>query len=100
VLVGGDGPTVLDRVLAFGDAWFPNYRGDETIFDRIDELRSRADRPIEVQMLSVPSDPAVLERMERAGVRRANHWLPSGSRSTVEPALKQWENAISQFTGE
>jgi hypothetical protein len=51
-------------------------------------------------MLSVPSDPAVLERMERAGVRRANHWLPSGSRSTVEPALKQWENAISQFTGE
>jgi alkanesulfonate monooxygenase SsuD/methylene tetrahydromethanopterin reductase-like flavin-dependent oxidoreductase (luciferase family) len=26
VLVGGDGPTVLDRVLAFGDAWFPNYQ--------------------------------------------------------------------------
>ena len=25
VLVGGLGPTVLDRVLAFGDAWFPNY---------------------------------------------------------------------------
>ena len=25
VLVGGDGPDVLDRVLAFGDGWFPNY---------------------------------------------------------------------------
>ena len=25
ILVGGTGPTVLDRVLAFGDAWFPNY---------------------------------------------------------------------------
>ena len=25
VLVGGEGPTVLDRVLAFGDAWMPNY---------------------------------------------------------------------------
>ncbi len=27
ILVGGDGPTVLERVLAFGDAWFPNYAG-------------------------------------------------------------------------
>ena len=25
MLVGGNGPNVLDRVLAFGDAWFPNY---------------------------------------------------------------------------
>jgi alkanesulfonate monooxygenase SsuD/methylene tetrahydromethanopterin reductase-like flavin-dependent oxidoreductase (luciferase family) len=25
VLVGGNGPTVLDRVQAFGDAWFPSY---------------------------------------------------------------------------
>ncbi|HEY6788086.1 MAG TPA: TIGR03619 family F420-dependent LLM class oxidoreductase, partial [Trebonia sp.] len=25
ILVGGDGRTVLDRVLAFGDAWTPNY---------------------------------------------------------------------------
>ncbi len=99
VLVGGDGPTVLDRVLAFGDAWFPNYRGDEVIFERINELRSRADRPIEVQMLSAPADPAVLERIERAGVRRASHWLPSGPRSTVERALDQWEDAIGKFIG-
>jgi probable F420-dependent oxidoreductase len=99
ILVGGDGPTVLDRVLAFGDAWFPNYRGDEAMFDRIDELRSRADRPIDVHVMSAPSDPAMFERLERAGVRRANHWLPSGPRSTVERALDQWENAIGQFTG-
>ena len=25
ILVGGNGPGVLDRVLAFGDAWFPNH---------------------------------------------------------------------------
>ncbi|MGH3670029.1 MAG: TIGR03619 family F420-dependent LLM class oxidoreductase [Pseudonocardiaceae bacterium] len=98
VLVGGDGPTVLDRVLAFGDAWFPNY-GGEGIFDRITELRARADRPIEVHMMATPADPAVLERMEQAGVRRANHWLPSGSRGTVERALGQWERAIGEFIG-
>ncbi|MGH3936596.1 MAG: LLM class F420-dependent oxidoreductase [Pseudonocardiaceae bacterium] len=99
ILVGGDGPTVLDRVLASGDAWFPNYRGDEAIFDRVNELRSRADRLIEVHMLSAPCDPAVLERMELAGVRRASHWLPSGPRSTVERALEQWGNAVGQFIG-
>ncbi|MCA1835048.1 MAG: LLM class flavin-dependent oxidoreductase [Actinobacteria bacterium] len=67
VLVGGTGPTVLDRVLAFGDGWFPNYADDEALFERITELRSRADRPIEVQMMAVPCDPAALERLARAG---------------------------------
>ncbi len=28
VLVGGNGKTVYDRVIAFGDAWIPNYLGD------------------------------------------------------------------------
>src|SRR5919197_2424242 len=41
VLVGGDGPTVLDRVLAYGDAWFPDY-APEGILERIPELRTRA----------------------------------------------------------
>jgi probable F420-dependent oxidoreductase len=99
VLVGGTGPTVLDRVLAFGDGWFPSYSDDEALFERITELRSRADRPVEVQMLAVPCDPAALERMARAGIRRANHWLPSGPRSTVERALERWAGAISQFSG-
>jgi probable F420-dependent oxidoreductase len=99
ILVGGDGRTVLDRVLAFGDAWFPNYRSGGAIFDRINELRSRADRPIDMHVMSAPCDPAVFERLARAGVRRANHWLPSGPRSTVERTLEQWENAIGQFIG-
>jgi probable F420-dependent oxidoreductase len=99
VLVGGDGPTVLERVLAFGDAWLPNWRGDDTLFGRIDELRSRADRRIEVQILSAPPDPVVLERFERAGVRRALHWLPSSPASGVQQSLEVWEDSILQFTG-
>src|SRR5579872_1185085 len=43
VLVGGNGATVLDRVLAFGDAWFPNYgRGGGDIVERAAALRARA----------------------------------------------------------
>src|SRR5947209_12666766 len=96
VLVGGAGPTVLDRVLAFGDGWFPNY--GPGVVERVGELRARASRPVEVQMISVPADPAVLNRLQRAGVRRAVHWLPSGPRDRVERALDEWERAIAEFT--
>jgi probable F420-dependent oxidoreductase len=99
VLVGGDGPTVLDRVLAFGDAWFPNYRGRAAILQRVEELRGRADRPIEVDMLGMPPEAAAIERVQAIGARRAVHWLPTGSRSTVERALEAWEAAIGDFTG-
>ena len=55
VLVGGNGPGVLDRVLAFGDAWFPNF-ARENILDRAAELRSRADRPVGLMVMGVPAD--------------------------------------------
>src|SRR3954454_18605079 len=83
VLVGGDGPTVLDRVLAFGDAWFPNYGRGGDLFGRIEELHSRAERPTGVHVIGAPADPAALEQMREAGVRRAAHWLPTGGRAVV-----------------
>jgi len=98
VLVGGGGPTVLDRVLAWGDGWLPQWH-DRDLVDRIAELRARAERPIEVQVMSVPPDPKVLEQLENAGVRRALCWLPSGPWSVVEAALVQWEAAIGDLTG-
>jgi len=102
VLVGGDGPTVLDRVLSFGDAWFPDW-AQEGILDRIPELRSRAadaDREIRVAMMGVPADPAVLEQCEQAGVSRALHWLPSAGRGPVERALDSFEQAVATSLGE
>jgi probable F420-dependent oxidoreductase len=58
ILVGGDGPTILDRVLAFGDAWFPNYRGDEAIFDRINEhAHARSARSRCICSLRPPTPP-------------------------------------------
>jgi probable F420-dependent oxidoreductase len=100
ILVGGHGPKVVDRVLAFGDAWLPNYDPDPGFFDRIAELHARAERPIEVQMLGVPADPQAIERIHAVGVTRAANWLPSGGRSHVEQALERWEAAIAQFNGE
>jgi alkanesulfonate monooxygenase SsuD/methylene tetrahydromethanopterin reductase-like flavin-dependent oxidoreductase (luciferase family) len=98
VLVGGDGPGVLDRVLAFGDAWFPNH-APEGILERAAELRSRADRPVDLMVMGVPADARALEAYANAGFRRALHWLPSAPRGPVERALDRYETAIAELYG-
>jgi probable F420-dependent oxidoreductase len=97
ILVGGSGPTVIDRVLDFGDSWFPNYRDLDD--GRVNELHSRAGRPIYVDVIGMPPKPAAIERCAKLGVRRASLWLPTGGRSTVERNLEKWEGAIAEFTG-
>jgi probable F420-dependent oxidoreductase len=99
VLVGGTGPTVLDRVLAFGDAWLPNYAGDR-IVERARELRARAERAIDLQVMGMPADPRAIERFAEAGFTRAVHCLPSACRGPVERALERWETAIAEAHGE
>jgi len=101
VLVGGSGPTVLDRVLAFGDAWFPNWgEVEHDLEDRVAELRSRAERTIDVMAMGAPADPGVLERCERLGIIRVVHWLPSAGRGPIEAALERREAAIAELLGE
>lgn len=103
VLVGGSGPTVLDRVLDYGDAWIPNYGETPHLVERIAELRERAadaGRHIPVVAFSVPADPAVLEQLESAGVMRAVHWLPAAHRGLIERGLERWEAAIAEVHGE
>ena len=97
VLVGGNGPTVLDRVVEFGDAWFQNFARGE-VLGRIPELRSRSDAPVVV--MSAPADPAVLERCLEAGVQRVVRWVPSAGRSRIEQALERWETAVAELYGE
>ncbi|ODQ88669.1 LLM class F420-dependent oxidoreductase [Mycolicibacterium flavescens] len=44
VLIGGNGPTVFDRVLEYGDGWAPNLLGPpESLVADVAELRRRAD---------------------------------------------------------
>ena len=98
IYVGGGGPTVIDRVLAYADGWFPQWH-DNDLVARIGELRAKADRYVPVQVLSVPPEPSALEQLAAAGVDRASCWLPSGPWSKVEPALEKWEAAIGELTG-
>ena len=98
ILVGGNGPTVLDRALAFGDAWMPNYMPD--VLERAAELRERAERPISFQAMSVPADPAEIQKLAEAGCDRALFWVPTAGRGPIEAALEAWEAAIAEFHGE
>jgi probable F420-dependent oxidoreductase len=98
VLIGGGGPTVLDRVLEYGDGWFPQWH-DQDLIPRIAELKARADRPLQIQVLSVPPDPKALEQLADAGVHRVSCWLPSGPWSVVERRLEEWEQAVAALTG-
>jgi len=88
-----------ERVPAFGDAWFPNHARNG-ILDRAAELRSRADRPIDLMVMGVPADAKVLEAYERTGFRRAVHWLPSAARGPVERAMDRFEAAVAELYGE
>ena len=100
VLVGGNGPTVLDRVQAFGDAWFPNYSRSGDIVERMEELRSPcgpSDRP---SGHGGSGRRGGARELQHAGCRRVVHWIPSVGRAGVEQALAGWEAAIAELTGE
>ena len=97
ILVGGNGPTVEERVLAYGDAWLPAYH--PSIVARGAQLQSRADRPIELMATGVPADPAVLAELEAAGFKRAVHYVPSAGRGPVERALDAFETAMAEVHG-
>jgi probable F420-dependent oxidoreductase len=95
ILVGGNGPTVLDRVLRFGDAWFPNVIDDDTLIRQIGELRERAGRDVPVSLMAAPRDPARLSRFVEAGVERALFYLPQ--RKDLEERLDKDRRLIDEL---
>jgi probable F420-dependent oxidoreductase len=88
ILLGGSGPSVLKRVVAYADGWMPN-RGDD--LGRIVELQDLAQAAGRgrLPVTTYPkADPADLERHARAGVDRCIYYLPPDGR---EPALARLE---------
>jgi len=102
VLVGGNGPHVIDRVLAFGDEWMPNRVGDDDrMIERFSELSARARDagrdPIPITQAGMMRDPARIERFERAGVHRGVFWLPSRGPDEVEAAMDKYAAAAQAY---
>ncbi|HEY1275490.1 MAG TPA: LLM class F420-dependent oxidoreductase [Thermoleophilaceae bacterium] len=81
IVVGGVGPKVLDRVLAYGDEWMPNrMENPEQLKQRIDELQSRAADAgrghIPVGYFGVKPEPRAVERLAWAGVEYCVFYAP------------------------
>lgn len=83
ILIGGGGPSVLDRVVEYGDGWIPlrvPLDGLAEFAARIAELRSRAADagrgPIPVTVYGAVATPAALESYAAAGVDRVLFELP------------------------
>ena len=85
VWVGGTGPRVLDRVLEYGDGWFPNMRDLDELATRIAELQRRA---ADAGRARIPvtyfglrdADDEKLAKMAAGGVDRVLLMLPPKGR--------------------
>jgi probable F420-dependent oxidoreductase len=100
VLVGGTGPTVLDRVLDFGDASMPNRVDDlDALADRIAELRGRAANRgrgrVPVTIFDAKSEPSDLDRYVEMGVDRCLFAVPSAGADEVLPRLDTYAERVA-----
>jgi probable F420-dependent oxidoreductase len=97
VLLGGNGPTVTDRVLAYADEWMPNP--EEHLPERIAEFRSRTrelGREVPVSVYGAPTDRREIARHAEAGASRYVHHLPPVGRDEVE---RRMEAIVAEVDG-
>jgi probable F420-dependent oxidoreductase len=99
VWVGGNGPTVEDRVLGFGDGWMSNVIDDDELIGRIGALRSRAGFEVPVSINASPRRPERLERYAQAGVERVIFYLPSAGRDEIEQRMDAVQDSWRQLWG-
>jgi probable F420-dependent oxidoreductase len=94
IVVGGNGPHTLRRVIAYGDEWMPIAgRADSTIEARIGELQvltKEAGRPpIPVSIFGVRPDPPAIAHWAELGVSRCIFGLPAASSEEVLAHLRR-----------
>lgn len=96
VLIGGGGPTVLDRVLSHGDGWIPlrvPLSGLDAFATRIDELRRRAADAgrgaLPVTLYGAVPTVAAVEAYEAAGVDRLLVELADQGPDSTDATLRE-----------
>lgn len=97
VLVGGEGPGVLERVLDYGDEWAPNAEPGLEV--RVAELQrmgmARGRGRIPVTAFHVAPDRDLIRAYAEAGVTRCVFTLPSADAAMVHAAVER----LAEFIG-
>jgi probable F420-dependent oxidoreductase len=103
IVIGGDGPRTLDRVLEYGDEWMPSGARSPQLPARIAELQSRAQAAgrghIPVSVFGAMPRPEALTALAEAGADRAVFVLPPVPSEDALARLKRYAEARDAFTG-
>jgi probable F420-dependent oxidoreductase len=99
ILVGGDGPRTLQRVVEYGDEWMPiSGRGSADLGARIAELQEMARAagrgPIPVSLFGSRAAPEAIEKYGEAGIGRAVFVLPPMPAEDTMPRLKRYAELV------
>jgi len=93
VMIGGMGKRVVERVLAYGDGWFPQpgRLPHEEFITRLEELRRAAeeagrDLP-HMAVFGAKPDPDLIADYAAAGVTRTVFWVPSVQEAELSGSL-------------
>jgi len=103
VLLGGDVPASMLRVIDFADEWMPHPdRGDQPLAQRVAEFHSLSEAAgrgrLPVTIYGARSDPHAVEDYVRAGVSRCVFRLPAAGVDEVLPALDRAAEVAAKFS--
>jgi probable F420-dependent oxidoreductase len=98
VIVGGNGPHTLRRVIDYGDEWMPIVGRGQPIEERFGELAGLAQAagrpPIPITVWGVRPDPQAIDHFASLGVSRCVFGLPAADADEVLPRLKHHAEAM------
>jgi probable F420-dependent oxidoreductase len=94
VLLAGNGPKAIERVLAYGDEWLPEP--EEGLVDRMRDLQERARAEgREVRITVYGAKPDEVDAYADAGAHRIVYWLPPRTPEDTVRRLEELADGIS-----
>ena len=104
IIVGGDGPRTLQRVVRYGDEWMPNNRGDTvaTLPEKIPRLQAMANEagraPLAVSLFGAPANAQPLSVFHGMGVGRFVFTIATAKRDAALAQLDSLAGVVKELT--